>query len=85
MNNHSDEKMTEHIIGEAVTELLNDNDPITWHSLLAKLHAIVGNELDEERVNAAVRAIKEIRSERLNSTGEKESSSADVPSRQQMH
>jgi len=85
MSSFSDEKMTELIIGEAVTELLNDNAAITWSALLDKLHAIAASERDEERAKAALMAIGEVRAEMGNSKTESDNPLSGIPARHQMH
>lgn len=85
MSSFSDDKMTELIIGEAVTELLNDNATINWSSLLDKLHRIVASETNDERAKAALRAIGEVREEMGNSRHDAESIISGIPARDQMH
>ncbi|MCE0491048.1 hypothetical protein LU196_13455 [Pantoea sp. Mb-10] len=76
MNSHFEEKMTEIIIGEAVTSLLDSHASITWVALLDKLHIALDKETDEVRVRAVLRAIEDVRKEmRLKPGNEVESAS----------
>lgn len=85
MSSFSDDKMTELIIGEAVTELLNDNAAITWNALLDKLHFVAASGTDEERINAALRAICEVRAEMGSKKSEADNPVTSIPARNQMH
>lgn len=74
MKNSHDEKMTEVIIGEAVSELLSAGLDISWVALLDRLRAALNGENDEDRLRAVVRAIDEVRREmQVNSGGHKRS------------
>lgn len=65
MNNVFDEKMTDIIIGEMVTQLLNEDASISWSILLERLQQFLDMERDETRLRAALRAMEEIRAEML--------------------
>lgn len=65
MNNVFDEKMTDIIIGEMVTQLLNEDAAISWSILLERLQQFLDIERDETRLRAALRAMDEIRAEML--------------------
>ncbi|ADU72145.1 hypothetical protein [Pantoea sp. At-9b] len=74
MKNSHDEKMTEVIIGEAVSELLSVGLDISWVALLDKLRTALNGETDEDRIRAVLRAIDEVRREmQVNSGGHKTS------------
>ena len=70
MNNVFDEKMTDIIIGEMVTQLLNEDAAISWRLLLERLQQLLDTEQDEVRIRAALRAIEEIRAEMLSRPAE---------------
>ncbi|WP_394546625.1 hypothetical protein [Pantoea ananatis] len=50
-----DEKMTDIIIGEMVTQLLNEDASISWSILLERLQQFLDMERDETRLRAALR------------------------------
>lgn len=89
MKNSHDEKMTEVIIGEAVSELLSAGMDISWAALLNKLRAALNGETDEDRLRAVVRAIDEVRREmQISSGGHKrsyDSTSDPLASRGKLH
>ncbi|MFB4358002.1 hypothetical protein RBJ15_16750 [Pantoea sp. BS_4] len=70
MNNVFDEKMTDIIIGEMVTQLLNEDAAISWRLLLERLQQLLDTESDEVRIRAALRAIEEIRAEMISRPAE---------------
>lgn len=63
MKKEFEEKMTEILIGEAVTDLLDANAAISWTALLDRLRAGLDKETDEHRIRAGLRAIDEVRRE----------------------
>lgn len=63
MKNTFDDKMTEIMIGEAVTALLDEDVAINWIALTERLRAAVEGETDEDRIRAGMRAIEEVRRE----------------------
>ncbi|WP_343463390.1 hypothetical protein [Pantoea sp.] len=88
MNSHFEEKMTEIIIGEAVTSLLDSHASITWVALLNKLHIALDKETDEVRIRAVFRAIEDVRKEmRLKSGGDLNNASfkEKEPSQEKFH
>ncbi|MGG6124447.1 hypothetical protein [Pantoea allii] len=74
MNNVFDEKMTDIIIGEMVTQLLNEDAAISWSILLERLQQFLDTEQDEVRLRAALRAMEEIRVEMFSHQSENSSS-----------
>ncbi|MBC0856182.1 hypothetical protein [Pantoea stewartii] len=70
MNNVFDEKMTDIIIGEMVTQLLNEDAAISWRLLLERLQQLLDTESDEVRIRAVLRAIEEIRAEMISRPAE---------------
>lgn len=84
MKNDFDEKMTEIIIGEAVTALLDASAAVSWSALLVKLHSALDAETDEHRIRAGLRAIEEVRKEMmLNTQGVRDTGAA--TERSKMH
>lgn len=61
MYESDEEKLTDHVIGEAVLGLLNDNARISSASLIARLDVMAGSETDERRKQAIKAAISEVR------------------------
>ncbi|WNN50124.1 hypothetical protein RIN58_08560 [Siccibacter colletis] len=55
------EKLADHIIGEAVLALLNDNTPISSASLIARLEVMAAGENDALRQEVIKSAIAEVR------------------------
>jgi hypothetical protein len=80
MKNTPDDDMTEILIGEAVTELLETRAAISWNALLQKLQSAMNNETSEVRIRAMQRAIDEVRQEMQSKTGEKETKPGTVQS-----
>lgn len=70
MKNTPEDDMTEILIGEAVTELLETRAAISWNALLQKLQSAMSKETSEVRSQAIQRAINEVRQEmQLKSVG----------------
>lgn len=63
MKNSIDEKMTEIIIGEAVTELLISDMDISRLALFEKLRSTRNVETDKARIRAGLLIIEEVRRE----------------------
>lgn len=63
MKNTFDDKMTEIMIGEAVTALLDEDVAISWTALTERLRAAIEGETNEDRIRAGMRAIEEVRRE----------------------
>lgn len=63
MKSSFDEKLMETVLGEAVTELLEAREAVTWHSLLDKLHIKINTTTDTRRLQAGTQAIEHIRNE----------------------
>lgn len=63
MKNTFDDKMTEIMIGEAVTAQLDEDVAINWIALTERLRAAIEGETDEDRIRAGMRAIEEVRRE----------------------
>lgn len=63
MKSSFDEKLMEVVLGEAVTELLEVREAVTWHALLDKLHFKVNTTADPHRLQASMQAIEHIRNE----------------------
>lgn len=63
MKSSFDEKLMEVVLGEAVTELLEAREAVTWHALLDKLHIKVNTPADPHRLQAKTQAIEHIRNE----------------------
>lgn len=63
MKSSFDEKLMEAVLGEAVTELLEARETVTWHALLDKLHIKVNTTADPHRLQASAQAIEHIRNE----------------------
>ncbi|MDR6352546.1 hypothetical protein [Pantoea sp. SORGH_AS_0659] len=63
MKNTFDDKMTEIMIGEAVTALLDEDEAISWTALTQRLMAAIEGETDEDRIRAGMRAVEEVRRE----------------------
>lgn len=63
MKNTFDDKMTEIMIGEAVTALLDEDEAISWTALTRRLMAAIEGETDEDRIRAGMRAVEEVRRE----------------------
>jgi len=87
MKNELEEKLTEILIGEAVTELLDANAAISWTALLDSLRASLDKETDEYRIRAGLRAIDEVRREMQVRSSEKSAvaESESRPARGKMH
>lgn len=85
MNNVFDEKMVDIIIGEMVTQLLNEDAAISWSILLERLQQFLDTEQDEVRFRAALRAIEEIRVEMLSHVAESNAIEANALSLHQLH
>lgn len=84
MKSDFDEKMTEIIIGEAITALLDASAAVSWSALLEKLHSALDAETDEHRIRAGLRAIDEVRKEMmLNTQGVRDAGAA--TERSKMH
>ncbi|WP_333715564.1 hypothetical protein [Pantoea eucrina] len=63
MKSSFDEKLMEIVLGEAVTELLEAREAVTWHALLDRLHIKVNTTADTQRLQAGTQAIEHIRNE----------------------
>lgn len=88
MKNTPEDDMTEILIGEAVTELLETRAAISWHALLQKLQSAMNKETSEVRSQAIQRAIDEVRQEMQSKSGGKETrpgSGQHEPSRPKLH
>ena len=87
MKKEFEEKMTEILIGEAVTDLLDANAAISWTALLDRLRAGLDQETDEHRIRAGLRAIDEVRREMQVRASEKAiGAESDIrPARGKMH
>jgi len=57
------EKLSEILIGEAVLALLEGDEAISWRALLDKLQHNMATGMDEERRQAAMLAIQEVKAE----------------------
>ncbi|WP_065647582.1 hypothetical protein [Pantoea eucrina] len=87
MKKEFEEKLTEILIGEAVTDLLDANAAISWTALLDRLRVGLDKETDEDRIRAALRAIDEVRREMQVRASEKAiiTESDRRPARDKMH
>lgn len=61
MNNK--EKLSEILIGEAVLALLEGDEAISWRALIRQLQLRLDAGMDEDRTQAAILAIEEVKSE----------------------
>ena len=85
MNNVFDEKMTDIIIGEMVTQLLNEDAAISWRILLERLQQFLDTEQDEVRLRAALRAMEEIRVEVLSHVSANTADETHAPDLHHLH
>ncbi|MGK3141665.1 hypothetical protein [Pantoea sp. C2G6] len=70
------EKLSEILIGEAVLALLEADEAISWRALLGKLQLKLAEGLDEDRTQAAMLAIQEVKAE-MRSRGTRRGGEAD--------
>ncbi|MBC0854851.1 hypothetical protein [Pantoea stewartii] len=63
MNSISNKMPSEMLIGEAALTLLDENTPVSWTGILAKLEARLSDEKDEFRAGELKAAILDVRSE----------------------
>jgi len=80
MKSTPEDEMTEILIGEAVTELLETRAAISWNALLQKLLSALNKETSEVRIRAIQRAIGEVRQEMQSKSGERERKPSSVES-----
>ncbi|RPD99741.1 hypothetical protein BBB56_12900 [Candidatus Pantoea deserta] len=63
MNKHSDQRITDIVIGEAVMALLDDGAEISWSALTHTLQQQLEQEHDSQRIIAIRSALTEIQDE----------------------
>lgn len=65
MNSCENEKLIDELIGEALLFLLKQKDPINILALIAQLHIMKNNEMNDQRREMIVRLIEDISSNKI--------------------